>query len=103
MGKVRLFDEHRYQNGEEGKVLGLVDYTTNLDHWDGHNMTSGSMGRHLGLSKCKKGYYVCYGSQWEGERDYAELIAEDEAKELCLKHNPGVYKDIFGEEPPDLM
>jgi hypothetical protein len=103
MAKVRLFDKHRDQNGEEGKVLGMVDYTTNLDHWDGYSMTSGVPGRHLGLGKCKKGCYICYGTQFEGEKDYAELIAEDEAKQLCLKHNPYAYKGIFGEEPPDLM
>lgn len=93
--KVRLF--------ENGSVTGMVSYTDNLDHWDGRNRTCGETGRHLGIGKLKDGrYFVCYGTQWQGERDYAEIIDEASAKELCLKHNSEVYAEIFGEEPPVL-
>jgi hypothetical protein len=95
MAKVQLF--------EDDNCIGMVDYTDNLDRWDGHNMTSGSSGRHLGIGRCKKGWYVCNGTQWQGERDNAQLISEEEAKQLCLNHNPEKYQDLFGEKPPDLM
>ena len=95
MSKVRLFD------GET--AIGLVEYTANLDHWDGRNWTCGSTGRHLGLGKLKDGrFYVCPGTQWQGERDSARIVTEDEAKSLCMEHNPDVFAEIFGETPPEL-
>lgn len=95
MAKVRLFD------GDE--VIGLVQYTENLDHWDGRNSTSGRTGRHIGVGKLKDGrFYVCRGTQWQGERDFAEVITKEEAKVLCIEHNPEIYEDFFGEAPPDL-
>ena len=95
MAKVRLFD------GDE--VVGLVPYVENLDHWDGHNWTSGSTGHHLGIGRLKDGgYYVCYGTQWEGERDYAEKISKKEAQNLCLKHDPEIWDELFDEPIPEL-
>ncbi len=95
MGKVRLFDDD--------EVIGLVEYTDNLDRWDGSNHTCGSPGRHLGIGRLRDGrYYVCHGTNWQGEKDFAEVITEEEAKKLCLKHNPDVYEELFGEEPPVL-
>jgi len=88
---------------EDGKVVGMVPYTDNLNYWDGHNWTCGSTGRHLGIGKTKDGrFYICYGTQWEGERDYAEIVSGQEAKELVLRHNPKIYEEIFGESLPVL-
>ncbi len=88
---------------ENGEVIGMVKYTSNLDHWDGRNWTSGSVGRHLGIGKTKDGrHYVCYGTQWQGERDYAEIISEEKAKQLCLSHNPEIYEEFFEEPIPEL-
>lgn len=93
--KVRCFD------GE--KVIGAVNYTDNLDTWNGRNWTSGSLGRHLGVGKLEDGrFYACYGTEWQGRKDYAEVISEDEAKELVLRYNLNVYKELFDEEAPDL-
>jgi hypothetical protein len=93
--------EVRCYDGE--KVIGMVPYTDNLDYWDGNNYTCGSTGRHLGIGKTKDGrFYVCHGTQWQGERDYARIITETKAKELCLEHDPSEYVKIFGEEPPEL-
>lgn len=79
-------------------AIGVVDYTDNLDHWDGRNTTCGETGRHLGLDELKDGrYYLCHGTQWEGEKDYAEVIDEDEAKAIALKHSVSVYRGLFGE------
>jgi len=88
-------------NGDE--VAGMVPYIDNLDHWDGSNHTCGSTGRHMGIGKTKDGrWYSCHGSQWENERDHAEIITVDEAKKLCLQHNPDEYKNLFGEDLPVL-
>ncbi|WP_456326471.1 hypothetical protein [Palaeococcus sp. (in: euryarchaeotes)] len=93
-GKVRLFDDD--------KVIGVVKYTNNLDHWDGHNWTCGSPGRHLGIGKTKDGrFYLCHGTQWQGERDYAEIISEEEAKRLVLMHNPDIFEKLFNEPVPE--
>lgn len=93
--KVRLFDI--------GVVIGTVAYTDNLDRRNGHNRQNGGTGRHLGIGKLKDGrFYLCHGSQWEGEEDYAEVIGEAEAKRVVLRDNPDLYPGLFGEEVPDL-
>ncbi len=95
MCKVRCFD------GEE--VIGMVEYTANLDYWDGSNNTSGSSGHHLGIGKTQDGrYYLIHGTQWQGERDSAEIVSEEEAKSAVLRHNPDIYEEIFGEPVPEL-
>ena len=95
MKAVTLFDEEA--------AIGLVKYTDNLDHWDGHNWTCGSTGRHLGIGKLKNGrYYLCHGTQWEGGKDRAEVVTEEEARDAVLRHNPDIHKDIFGEPAPVL-
>ncbi|WP_456473577.1 hypothetical protein [Desulfolithobacter sp.] len=88
---------------EDGNAIGVVSYTDNLDHWDGNNYTCGSVGRHLGIGKTKDGrYYLCHGTQWQGERSYAEIVSEAEAKQAVLHHNPDLYEEIFNEAIPDL-
>ena len=68
------------------EVVGRVKYTQNLDYWDGRNWTSGSTGRHKGLAKLKDGRYVLiHGTQWQGERDWAEIISEKRALNEVLK------------------
>ena len=95
MGKVRCF-----QNDE---VVGMVEYTDNLDHWDGRNWTCGNPGRHLGIGKTKDGrYYLCHGTQWQGEQDRAEIVTDKEAKQTVLRNNPDIYEEIFGEPVPTL-
>jgi hypothetical protein len=85
----------------EGDVaIGVVGYTENLDQWNGRNRNGGETGRHLGLGQLQDGrYYLCYGTQWEGERNYAEVISEDEAKAVALTHDLDVYVFFFGRLP----
>lgn len=65
------------------------------------NYTCGSSGRHLGIGCLKNGgFYLCHGTLWEGERNYAEVIDEETAKKTVLEYSPGLYKAYFGEEPP---
>lgn len=65
-----------YENEE---VVARVTYNSKLDFWDGHNMSSGGLGRHLGYTKLKSGKYVLiHGTNWEGEKDYAEVVTAEE-------------------------
>lgn len=79
MSKVSVYDANGY-------VVARVEYTDNLDHWDGSNWTSGSTGRHLGLTKLQDGSYVLiHGTQWQGERDHAEIVSADQALQEILQ------------------
>jgi len=70
---------------EDGVVIARVEYNSNLDFWDGHNWTCGSTGRHLGLTQLRDGRFVLiHGTQWQGERDWAETISEEEAIQRIL-------------------
>ena len=92
---VRLYD------GDN--VVGVVDYTDNLDHWDGSNWTAGGTGIHLGIGKTKDGrYYLCHGTQWQGEQDRAEIVDIEVAKKTVLEHDPDEYESMFGTPVPDL-
>lgn len=103
---VRLYAASKYafEEVEDRKCLGRVKYTDNLDHWDGRNMTCGSTGRHLGIGKLKDGrFYLCHGTQWQGERDYAEIVSEQEAKQAVLDTgDDALFREMFGESIPVL-
>lgn len=100
---------------EEGKVVGRVRYNNNLDYWDGRNWTCGSTGRHKGLTKLRDGRYVLiHGTQWQGEKDRAEIISPQEALQEILKSGNDdllntekfaelaeLYKETILEEIPD--
>lgn len=71
---------------EKGEVVARVRYNANLDFWDGRNWTCGSTGRHKGLTKLKDGRYVLiHGTQWQDEKDYAEVITKEQALQEILK------------------
>lgn len=71
---------------EDGHVIAQVKYNRNLDYWDGRNWTCGSVGRHKGLTRLKDGRYVLiYGTQWQGERDWAEVISPSRALQEILR------------------
>lgn len=86
------------------KCIGKVRYTDNLDYWDGNNMTCGSTGRHLGIGKLKDGrFYLCHGTQWMNEQDYAEVVSEKEARQAVLDcGDNALYRQFFGEDIPRL-
>lgn len=72
-----------YQNGE---VIAVVEYTQNLDIWNGSNFQSGGIGQHEGLAQLENGQFVLiHGSDWEGVRDWAELISAETAFQKILK------------------
>ena len=75
---VNVYDEY-------GDVIARVGYNQNLDRWDGSNWTCGSTGRHKGLTRLEDGRYVLiHGTQWQGERDTAEIISADQALQEIL-------------------
>ena len=68
------------------EVVARVRYNQNLDFWDGRNFTCGSTGRHKGLTKLKDGRYVLiHGTDWQGEKDWAEIISSEQALQEILK------------------
>ena len=68
------------------EVVARVRYNQNLDFWDGRNFTCGSTGRHKGLTKLKDGRYVLiHGTDWQGEKDWAEIISPEQALQEILK------------------
>lgn len=79
---------------ESGSIVARVEYNENLDYWDGRNNTNGSTGRHSGLTRLKKTkqFVLIHGSQWQGERNYAEIISDEQA-----------YQEIAGSENEELM
>lgn len=104
---VKLYEGSKYvmpDDPESRKCIGRVKYTDNLDYWDGRNMTCGSTGRHLGVGKLRDGrFFLCHGTQWQGERDYAEVVSEKEAKQAVMNANDDrLYRELFGEDIPQL-
>lgn len=90
MSKVPVHDEY-------GDIVARVEYNSNLDYWDGNNWTCGETGRHLGLTRLKKSgqYVLIHGTQWQGERDSAEIISEREAYEHIVSSDNGRLFDKF--------
>lgn len=67
-------------------VIARVRYNTDLDYWDGRNWTNGGTGKHKGITKLKDGRYVLiHGTDWEGEKDWAEVISAEQALQEILK------------------
>ncbi len=78
--------EYRVNVYQDGEVVARVRYNQNLDYWDGRNWTNGGTGRHLGLTKLKDGRYVLiHGTDWQGEKDWAEIISPEQALQEILK------------------
>ena len=71
---------------DDGNVIAQVEYNNALDYWDGNNFTCGSAGHHKGITKLEDGRYVIiYGTQWQGERNYAKVVSDKEALQEILK------------------
>lgn len=69
-----------------GPVIARVEYNSRLDHWNGSNWSDGGVGTHLGITQLRDGRYVLiHGTQWEGERDWAEVVTDERALQAVLK------------------
>ena len=70
----------------DGRVIGRVEANTNLDYWDGNNLTNGGPGNHLGLTILKTGeLFLIHTTQWQGEQEWAEIVSEDKALQAILR------------------
>ena len=88
-----------------GNVVARVKYNNNLDYWDGRNWTSGSLGRHLGITRLRKtGQFVLiYGTQWQGERDYGEIVSDERAlQEILSSEKDDLLEKYFPEKKKEL-
>lgn len=101
-GRVKCYGFEQNQYGDK-KVIGIVKVPPfNLDSLNRGNWDSG-LGCHMGVGKTKSGkWYVCHVSCWDGDESYAQLITEDEAKQLVLEHAPKDFEKIFGVPAPEL-
>ena len=92
MAKVNVY--------KDGKVIARVQYSDNLDFWDGRNWTCGSTGRHLGLTRLRKSgqYVLIHGTDFQGEQDRAEIVTDEEAYQAILTSGNIEILDKF----PDL-
>ena len=78
--------QYRVNVYKDGDVIARVRYNQNLDYWDGRNWTNGGVGRHKGLTKLQDGRYVLiHGTNWQGEKDWAETISPEQALQEILK------------------
>jgi len=90
---------------EDGEIIAEVKYNSNLDYWDGRNMTSGSTGRHKGITRLKDGRYVLInGTQWQGEKDHAGIITPEMAlQEILRSGNTGLLDEEKFKELKELQ
>jgi len=90
---------------EYGEVLARVNYSSNLDYWDGSNYTCGTTGRHKGITRLKdKRFVLIYGTQWQGERSSAEIVSDEEALQEVLKSgNNNLLQKYFPDYEGDSM
>jgi hypothetical protein len=81
---------------EDREVVAEVQYNDNLDYWDGNNHTCGSTGHHKGLTQLEDGRFVLiHGTQWQGERDTAEIITPEQAvQEILHSGNTGLFDEF---------
>ena len=67
-------------------------------------MTCGSTGYHKGITKLKTGDFVLiHGTQWQGERDSAEVISDKQAfQEILRSGDETLLKKYFPERTKEI-
>ncbi|GAA3647472.1 hypothetical protein [Asaccharospora irregularis] len=77
-----------YSSREKEEIIGVVNYNTNLDYYDGRNLCNGGVGCHKGITKLKKGEYVLVLTyDWENKDDYAYVVSDEEALMEIISSN----------------
>ena len=73
-------------SGLKGNIVARVNRNDNLDFWDGSDMNCGAPFSHKGLTKLRKSgdYVLIHMSQWQGARDWAEIITPNRAVDEIL-------------------
>ncbi|WP_097034507.1 hypothetical protein [Clostridium tertium] len=70
---------------DDNTIIGRVNYSTNLDFYDGRNFTCGTPCQHKGLTKLRNGNFVLIRtSNWSDSPDYAEIISDGQALQEIL-------------------
>ena len=84
-----------YRDETKQELIGVVNYSENLDFYDGRNFQNGGFGYHKGLTKLKNGSYVIIiGSNWEDVQDYAYVVSDKEAlREIIESGNLELLKE----------
>ena len=78
---------------DNGDLIATVKYNSNLDNWNGSNWQNGGTGHHLGIPKLSDGTFVLiHGSDWQGDRDWAETIPPKKAYELIMKYDESMLE-----------
>jgi len=98
---VNVYDD----DDEDKRVIARVEYNNNLDYLVNSNYQNGGTGRHKGLTKLKNGNYILiHGTQWQGERDYAEVISKERAlQEILDSKNIELLDELRFSELNELM
>lgn len=90
-----------YLSEESDEIIGRVVVNRILDCWDGKNYTYGGIGNHAGITKLKRtidgmSFVFIFTTQWQGGRDKAWLISDEEALQHILKsENDTLLKKYF--------
>jgi hypothetical protein len=71
------------------EIIAKVKYNDNLDIWDGSRWNNGGVGYHLGITKLRNidMYVLIHGTDWDGGKDYAEIVSDEEALQAILSSN----------------
>lgn len=68
------------------EIIGSVKYNSDLDYWSGSSWENGGKGKHKGIAKRKNGTFVIIvGTDWQGQREYAYEVSNEEALEEILE------------------
>lgn len=86
---MKIIMSYKVSVHEDDRIVGQVEYNSNLDHWNGSNWQCGGTGLHLGISQLKKSgkYVLIHGTQWQGSRDTAEVVSKEDALQAILEND----------------
>ena len=97
-----------YLNEESDEIAGRVKANSNLDYWDGKNYTYGGVGNHGGITKLRriidnKQFVFIFTTQWEGVKNRAWLISNEEALQHILNsENESLLSKYFKDQDVNL-
>jgi hypothetical protein len=86
---INVYDSNPNDQQDDPKIIGRVKYNDRLDVWNGNNYQNGGTGMHKGITRLTKSgrMVIIIGTQWQGCRDYAYTVTDDEAIQECLTAN----------------
>ena len=89
---------YRMTDGTVVKTENATQSWNEDTYFDGHNRISkatGSQWKHQTLYRSRKGrYYVAHTSQWQGSRDSAEWVSNEEAARWLLANGEELPEEL---------